>query len=405
MSSIYGYLLLSAGLRGWWYAPTEADSLYYHIPLAKGFLQGDWGFGGTYANMHMYFPAATEVFLAIQLALHIPLGYFNLFAILALTASCYLLGRSYILAQRDALLFATTIGTLYGVVRWMHAQTVDIWLAAYYCAVLTLLQKPKDRWWYYINTGIFLGLLIGSKYSGPLFAVGIAIIYLLQFAQIFQMPISSFQRIQASAHTAAFKLLVGGSLLILIGGFWYGRNWWVTGNPVYPLDTMLFPGVAGNEIIALPVWKAYLHYPTQMIDGVISEFLIWPLVGIGIVAWFAYSWVVSRNFLTHTSIVPVLPLVLLALWNFLIFLFLPSGESMQLHVSQYRFAYVVIIPLILAAFVLAREFSILRKIVIVSTLLHLQVLPLLPYRPKVGILVAFIVGISLFFNRMKKIEA
>lgn len=381
---VFLYVLLSSIFTAVHYLPTEADSLYYHIPLAESFLQGNFVAAQYGEKIHMYFPAATEALLAVQLALGVPIGFFNVFGLLALLGSCYLAGRAYDLEKDASLTFAATVSTLYGVVRWVHAQTVDIWLAAYYVALLALLKKPQKSWGYFLNVGILLGFLIGSKYSGPLFAVGLCLVMGQSFWQLLKPSMLSTENILNHNYTAAavslmwLKVSVAGAFTLLIGGFWYLRNWLVMGNPVYPLNTPFFLGVEGNEIIAVTVWKAFLLYPGQMIDGMISEFMIWPVVLLGMLVYRTPTWR------------PLCPLLFLALCNFIVFLFLPSGDSMQLHVSQYRFAYVVIIPVILAFFIAAKKIHTFAEVLPIAVFSNVLVITTFAYRPKILIIVTLL---------------
>lgn len=388
----WSYVLIQASILAVQYIPTEADSLWYHIPLAHSILDGSFVTAEYGSKMHMYFPAASESILAVLLALRIPVGYFNILGILALSGASYMVGRSFDLDRQHALTFMAVIGTLYGVVRWVHAQTVDIWLAAYYLAAVALFKKPTTSWSYFLNLGIVLGLLIGSKYSGPLFAVGLLGLFGMQ----------NWQMVRDHWRRAIGTL----SFIFLIGGFWYIRNWLVKENPVFPLDTPLFPGVAGNEIIAVPVWRAFIKYPGQMLDGAISEFGVWPLVGIGLVGYLGLLWLSQKwgqisifskgkNALLSIELAGLDPniywhlvqLSLLVVWNFVVFLLLPSGDSMQLHVSQYRFSYVVISLLILMCFVLAQRVSAVARLIQLAVLGNILVISAFPYRPKIMLVV------------------
>ena len=388
MAIVFGYVVIQAVLGGLAYLPTEADSLYYHLPLAQSYLKGSFVTADFGSNLHMYFPAATEALLAVMLSFGLPVGLFNVVGLLALWSGCYLLGRATQMDESNSLLFACTIGTLYGVVRWVHAQTVDIWLAAYYVTVLALLLKPRREWWYFIHIGILLGLVVGSKYSGPLFIAGLFVVYVHSWWQgLLQQVTSRFELLS--------KLVVAGLTAAVVGGFWYIRNWMITGNPVFPLDTPVFKGVSGNEIIATPIWKAYLLYPGQMIDGAVSEFMIWAVVSTGLLAYALYIWWKAKFTPLKTAGIywdsSLTKLCMLGVFNFGVFLLLPSGDSMQLHVSQYRLGYVFIIVLILAFFKLVQHTKKLEQLLNLAVLSNLLVVTSFPYRPKI------IVAIVLFY--------
>ncbi len=105
-------------------------------------------------------------------------------------------------------------------------------------------------------SGLATGILVGSKGSGPIFAVVLSTMVILKgFIKYMGM-------VRSLPHPPIPPLLRGGkrgvrgdfrdknSLIlyvvyfmvpaILIGGYWYIKNWVVYGNPVYPMEVSLF---------------------------------------------------------------------------------------------------------------------------------------------------------------------
>jgi hypothetical protein len=89
-----------------------------------------------------------------------------------------------------------------------------------------------------IMTGLTAGILLGSKGSGPLF-VGIlsAAVIIREFIWRYK----SFGPEKVTVITIAIKsftfyLIFFLIPVILLGGYWYIKNWIIYGNPVYPME-------------------------------------------------------------------------------------------------------------------------------------------------------------------------
>ncbi|MCI5066049.1 hypothetical protein MRY87_10020 [bacterium] len=213
------------------------------------------------------------------------------------------------------------------------APYVDLPLVAYGVAALHLitqiLSEPRAR--NHISAlllGAFLGLSAGMKYNGLLFA-GVAL-------GLFAIG-AHFRAREHSAEPKGRDALLS-SLLITIGAFlliassWYLKNWWLTGNPIYPLFSSFFHELPSpyRELPRLPASSApsntpidlfsaplsFLSLPFQMMifgrdhtasgfDGVVSPLLLFllcsPLVGwhrerktgaipIGLLLFFGYCY-------------------------------------------------------------------------------------------------------------------
>ena len=89
-----------------------------------------------------------------------------------------------------------------------------------------------------IMTGLTAGILLGSKGSGPLF-VGIlsAAVIIREF--ICRYRSSGPEKVTAitiAIKSFTFYLIFFLIPVILIGGYWYIKNWIIYGNPVYPME-------------------------------------------------------------------------------------------------------------------------------------------------------------------------
>jgi hypothetical protein len=353
------YFLIQTSFVALTTQPAEGDSLYYHLPLAQHFLDGSFIRAEYGDKIHYYFPAASESLLAGFMALRIPLNLYNVMAIISLFISGYQLAVTYRLQKSSALLYGVSIALVTTVSRWALAQTVDIWLAVYFLQALRLLHQRLTSHHDYLLLGVWLGLLVGSKYSGLGFAAMLGVVYWQQWLRSLSFS----------------KALVLGIPFLLLGGFWYIRNWVVVGSPFYPLPFLFVTGIEDLSFMSVTVGKAILQYPVSMFNAFLSEYMVWALLVVLLVVLLAFPSV--RKYMAF----PEWKLLFLGLLNLLVFLALPSGDSYQLHVSQFRFSYVVFMPLMLLIFILAEKSNYLKNLSIVAVA-NLFLLPSLAYYPK-----------------------
>lgn len=351
------YFIIQSLYTGVTTTPSEGDSVYYHIPLAHHFLDGGFIRADYGDKFHYFFPASTETLLSILIVFGLPLNIFNLLAMVCLFLSSYRLGLRVNLGTSLAVIFGVSVSLVMTVSRWALAQTVDIWLAVYYFLSLQILLKKKIETLDYLWLGIAMGLLVGSKYSGLAFTAILGIIFWRKWF-----------------HTLTIKKVVLFLIpFLLVGVSWYVRNWVAVGNPFYPLHTSLFPGLPG--LIPTQVGDAIVAFPISMLNAYISEYMVWSVLVV--LLFFLLLLPKIRNRVTSLE----WSLLGLSVGNFMVFLCLPSGDSYQLHVSQFRFSYVVFMPMILVLFILAKKLK-LEKVLGVIALANLFLLPPLAYSPK-----------------------
>jgi hypothetical protein len=96
-----------------------------------------------------------------------------------------------------------------------------------------------------------------------------------------------------------------------------------------------------------------------------------------------------------------MPLVVLAVINFIIFLPQPSLFNAQIVVSNMRFVYPAMIPLMLFMFLVAKRLRILKEIAIIALLSSISVLPQLEYMPK--LVIVWLIVIATIFVAPQKI--
>ncbi len=217
--------------------PLEYDSLAYHLPfIAKWIQTGSiWEpYYSAFSGPIGFYPSNFELFeLWAMLPFHsdwlvnlVNLPIFFLFA-LAMYSVCRKLKISIPLSMGAVALFLFMPQTF----RQMGVPLVDIFfcygfaMALYFLAEYYETRRHAD----FFLLGAALGIFIGTKYLGVPYAVPILL------AGFFLML---FQKKNPLTHH--FPSIILGSLgIILGGGFWYFRNWMITGNPLFPTDFSL----------------------------------------------------------------------------------------------------------------------------------------------------------------------
>lgn len=360
----------------------ETDSLVYHIPLAQSFSEGDFFNLSDISAGLGYYPGIGESILAIFIKLGIPLNLFNVLGLVLLFYASKKTARMFGLNRGSSLIFASAVGLLPTVIRLLPAQTIDIWLAVFFLWSLILLVKPRAENAYFIQLGILFGLLVGVKYSGILYAIALILVFGRRL-----VPYLSTSRV-----------VLFFMLLSTLGLSWYFRNYFLTGNPFYPVSIFLFPGneafIASEWVIANTIFT-YSEGLRLMSQAFVSEYLIWSLSPLIVLVLFIFHRG-NKEIITKK----MKNLVYLGVLNFIIWLPQPSGPGIQLATSNYRFTYPAMIPIMLVVFTLAGKLEKLPIVHLLAILSAISVLPQLSYRPKLVLLwLTTLVLIALVFSK------
>lgn len=376
---IFAYIILYFGFTGLTSNYREGDSINYHIPLAEAFLSGQIRNPNLFeAERFLKFsPGVNEGILAGILAVQIPINTFNILGLIVLFLVCFYTAKRFDLDRDLSTVFAGSIVTLHTMLRWANTQIIDIWLGVWFVLVLGILQKPEKSIRYFLFLGLASGMLIGSKYTGPIFLLILFIFYgkkLLKFLNL--------QRI------IAYIIPFG-----LVGLSWYLRNYLVMGNPFYPQGFLWFKD-GGFTILNTNVWRATLLFPNgimNFINALISEYGLWAVSIFTPVLLFSKK-VRNANYV---------PLILTGSFCFIVFLFLPSDRFYNIAVSVFRYSYPVFITFILAIFLIARKFG-KEKILVIFALANMLIIPELHYRPKFLILLLPVVFLVFYEDEIRK---
>ena len=339
----------------------ESDSLNYHIPLAQNFTVGNFTNLKNISQGLGFYPGVGEIILAVFIILRIPLGFYNVLALIILFWVAKITAVKIGLDKSQSLIFALGVCLLPATIRLIQDQRVDIWLAMFFLASLNLLFKVENRAFYFFKLGCCLGLLVGAKYSGILLAAALVVIFF-------------------SRRLISFKIFYAVIPLLIFGFSWYVRNYLVIGNPFYPLH---FLGFAGDVDYTTQLWTGFKVLITGkngimlIIQAFISEFLIWSIVPL----YLLYLCVVRKNRFNSLFV----KLILLATFSFAVFLFEPSWLSIQATQSNMRYLLPGVIVFILSVFLIFKSLGNSDKLAIIAVLSSLGVLPLLNYFPKLTI--------------------
>lgn len=363
---LFLYLIIYFSYQGITTSPStpghDIDSITYHIPIAKNFASGrllpldlKHGLG--------YYPSVGEAILAVFIILGIPLNLFNVLGLVLLFIISKKLAQNFGLNNSYLIVFAVSVVSLNSVNRLVNNQTIDIWLAIFFLLSLSLLQNPKKSVSYFLKLGISIGFLIGVKYSGILFVGVLALFY---YKKVFKY--------------INLKRVLALSIPIIILGFsWYLRNYALTGNPIYPGG--LF-GLEKHPDFMVQNWypiTSILRNPpfiVKLFTTLVSEYLIW------VAALILPIFVIYLDKIRKISIDKNIKLLsFLGVSNFAVFFFLPSNPGAV--VSDVRYLFPSFIPLILAAFLLAKRFNKLKELSIIALLSSFLVIAQFAYRPKI----------------------
>jgi hypothetical protein len=330
--------------------PGAGDSWSYHIPISFHILNGsfiahpesnmpNWHIPGTnialLPSSLWYNPGSSEAINALFLLFHIPITISAVFAGVALLFSLWKLGITFRLSKYYSLLFALTFTTTNVVIRWLNAVGIDIWVAVWFVLSIVLLEQPKKNTFYFTKLGFVLGMLIGSKYTTLYFLIILLVMYLRNILRYVSL-------VRIVAFFIPFSIF---------GIFWYIRNYFLTGNPFYPVAALGFNGP--YHYYSDTVWVETLRHPIDMFNAAFGEYHLW-LFSILIALYILIKQYVIQRKLDVNSITKLSIMGLLSLISFFTF---PTSSPPAIMVSSFRYSLPVFIPLMLCVFLLGSKYK------------------------------------------------
>lgn len=362
--------------------PTEGDSLDYHIPYAKAYLNGSIFEPYKIATRNpflRFYPANAEAVLSLFIFSGIPLGLYNVLAIGILFVVCIKLGIAFKLNPHLAIIFAVTVCTLNGILRWCDTQVIDIWLLLFFLTSLLFLEKFDYSAKSFLKTGVAIGVLIGTKFSAPFFALGLMALYITKLVQNVTLKKISFLAVP----------------ILFFGVIWYLRNMILVGNPFYPVPFLFFPGVKpsifGPSVLSVVMGSQFGFLGT--LNAFISEFMVWAIV---IPLTVAFYFLDIRKRRLSRQAMPV-RLVVIGFFVLAVAFGLPSAFETNIMVSSFRYFYAAIVPFILFSFLYWKKKGYIAPLLICSLSGILFVGFPLGFYPKL-LLVAVPLSVYVYFN-------
>lgn len=385
---IFSFLIVYYFAQGLTTNVWEGDSIAYHIPISnliltgKIFNPGVVTYPATTDRGMVFSPGASEIILSTFTLLHVPLNLFDVLGIILFFFVMRRLGQNYELSDNSSIVFAASLATLHTIVRWATSQTIDVWLASFFGLSIILLRKPNKTYKYFLLLGLVLGMLIGSKYTGPIYAIFLLILFCKELIKKLNIK----------------RLIVFLLPFTILGFFWYIRNYILTGDPYFPQSIPLFKGIPWH-ILDQPVWKMILAYPKVWLDAFISEYTVWASA----IFIIPIIYVFYRKYLTNKLRADIVKLMILGYICFVIYFFLPSGPYPNLITSGFRYTYPALIPLILCLFIYAKKFA-KEEILGVVAVTNMLIMPELSYHPKILIAIIPIALLIFYPSKIKQLK-
>lgn len=240
----------------------DYDSIAYHLPFTADFIQQESTreiYFSALSGPLGYYPSNFEVLAAHFLIFYkfdSLLNALNLvFAVLAFLAF-FLIGREIKAAKFVSLAAALAFCSMPLFVRQIGTLKIDIFFTLVFGALVLFLIRyfKENRFADALMFGLCSGLMLGSRY--------LAVPYLVLPWAVFAATIIITK---ASVKTKVGGVLAAIGTLIFVGGYWYIRNWILTGNPIFPTEVSLF----GKQIFeGLGAGFSSAIFATSILDNV-----------------------------------------------------------------------------------------------------------------------------------------
>ena len=336
-------------------------------------------------GLGFYMPVG-EIILSLLILLNIPLGFYNIIAVILIYFLCFKLARSYLLSKENALLFSTVVVYLNPIVRLISTQKNDLFLLSFFLLFWLLLKIGGKSIKHYFYLGISFGLLIGTKYSGVIFSMPLLVLYVPSYTIIHGLKL----------RLKLFLIFLLPSFLL--GGFFYLRNYILKANPFYPVNVL---GFKGHPEFIIPTGLDTLFNKSTFpitLDAFISEYLIWIFIPIMVIWLF-----VLRK--TRRLAVNNLPLLLISAGASFAY-FLGPSEFIRVNItSNMRFLLETFVALILFIFLAFKNHNLEKYLKLLAILSVFAIIPQLDYYPKLIILwIGIIAFIVFIMNKKVKLE-
>ena len=236
---------------------TDYDSLAYHLPImAHWYQSGSFDITEQWKNqIQSTYPYNWEVFSTLllfpfqeDLAVSIP----NFIAWLIFGLVIYRLCRMLNLEQTYSMIPAILVMTMPDVMNHINTMHIDLAFAAFFLLGLysIMCYQLTQQFIFLVFFSAIVGMLLGIKMSGVIYVallIGVFGVFKLYSVSILGQKFINQQNLWAVA--------LGSCIIVLLGGYWYFRNFIILGNPLGFVKVefnhiVLFPGSMESEFIA-----------------------------------------------------------------------------------------------------------------------------------------------------------
>jgi len=254
ISVIFIILICYILFLGYLFPPYTWDGLWYHLPIVGLIIQN----GAIQENPAPFlidqfmniFPKNIELFflwhiilLRSDVIVDLSQLFFTIVGIFTIYSIAVKMGMERRYAIYSGLLFFFTPI----VILQSKTNYVDVAVSVLFLVALNfLIHKEHESRTADISillSGITAGILLGSKGSGPLFLIALTCMIVLREFLRYLNPFKLFYSgvIGMRELTDVLKQYLMFFLVpsLLIGGYWYMKNWVLYGNPVYPMEISL----------------------------------------------------------------------------------------------------------------------------------------------------------------------
>lgn len=312
---------------------TESDSLVYHMPFVARWLQLQhiWEpYFTAYAGPLGYYPSNYELFLVwFVLPFHSDLmvNLVNFFLYPLFFMLFYLVLRQFSV-RYDLALLITFVGTTIPVtLRQLGIPQNDLFFMLFFLySIYFLFSFLRHRNGLYVSLlGLSLGVFFGTKYTGVPGALPLFVMCLVSVLW------AAFKDKQVGR--TIVKLLPLFILLFLLGGgFWYLRNFVLTGNPFFPIDV---------NVLGIKVFSGY----KGLTEKVFEEALVSHLGEAGLGPRLTEAFGLSAGFISLT-----LPLFFIVSLVIFVIQFFKKGKAARKNLLHFGF-FIALIPIYLWIYV------------------------------------------------------
>ncbi|CRI64591.1 conserved membrane hypothetical protein [Thiocapsa sp. KS1] len=201
--------------------PFQFDELMYHLPTAR-----DWAReGGLTVNESLRYPLSAFNFhllyaAALVLGNDVFAHLIHAFAGVLVAVGVFSVGRRYFDRRVG---FLAAVQTIVATLWFYETAYVDLGVGLFLFfgfAALALAREQRDARWIYV-AAFFAGLAVGTKYQG-----------------LFYLPVLALLVLAVERRPSV--LVRAALVLFFVGGYWYLRNLWVSGDPLHPIGGGLF---------------------------------------------------------------------------------------------------------------------------------------------------------------------